>query len=148
MYLSHLVPFKRILFVGGADGIIENQYSYLSISSFGRIEFGGSAVIGQDSSIRIDNGVFKIGNNFYCNKNCFIRCTHDILFGDDVLIGYNVSINDNDGHDIYFEGKNDIIDNPIKIENHTWLGVDVTICKLVSIAEGCVVAQNHLLQKK
>lgn len=43
----------------------------------------------------------RLGNDFYANRNLTIQCEKQILFGDNDLLGWNVSVRDTDGHRIY-----------------------------------------------
>lgn len=109
---------------------------------------GDKICVCKGTSIRIDKyGKVKIGNDTRINKNCFIRSTQLIEIGEKSSIGWNVTINTTDGHDLWIDGKATVKDAPIKIGNHSWIGSNVTICKNVVIAPCTVVAQNSLVTK-
>lgn len=105
-------------------------------------------VVGQGSVLRCDkDSVIELGKNFYCNKNCFIRSSAEIKFGDECSLGWNVQINTNDGHTIMHNGVKTNTVGSVKCGNHVWLTSNTIITKGVSIADGCVVAQGAVLTK-
>lgn len=138
---------SRILFgFGGSDGICESNHSYFIIGDKGVVEFSGAAFIASGSSIRCENGILKFGDNFWCNKNCFFSCSHGISFGKDVLLGWNVNVRDDDGHNIIYKssGKNNC---NCCIGDHVWIASHVDILKGVSISNGSVVAYRSCVTK-
>lgn len=131
----------------GSDGIIEKQYSYLSIKNNGKLIIDGKTVIAPGCSIRIEpNAQLHLGQNFSINKNSFIYCAYNINIGDDVLIGWNVDIRDNDGHDIYYNdgSKNKI--RSINIGKHVWIASNTSILKC-SLGDNIVIASNTIVYK-
>lgn len=128
------------------EGISSNKCS-LIIEGKGIIHFTEKAVFSEGTSVRVDNGELFIGNNFYCNKNCFISCNSLIRIGNDVLMGWNVNIRDSDGHALIRNNK--IVNNvkEIIIGNHTWLAAQTSVLKGVEISEGCVIAWGCIVTK-
>lgn len=120
---------------------------YLSIHNQGLLIFEGSATFAKGSSIRIDKGKMVVGNNFYCNANCFFRCTDLIRFGENVLIGWDVSFNTTDGHLILYKGKTKKNSGPITIGNHVWIASYSRIAKNTEISNNSVIAQQSLVTK-
>lgn len=70
-----------------------------------------------------------------------------ITFGDNVLLGDNVIIRDNDGHKIFYEGKQKDNIKPISIGNHVWIASHVIVLKGTVVADDCVIGCNSLLAK-
>ena len=133
---------------GGSEGICENRYSYISVSKGANIVFSGKAGISAGSGIRVDNGTLSIGNNFSTNKNCFIACSKGIDIGDDVTLGWNVNIRDNDGHKITDIYGNSISESKnVTIGNHVWLCSYTDVLKGVVISDNSVVAYKSLVSK-
>lgn len=134
--------------LGGSEGL---QFSkgFITIKNGGKLIFQGTANFGKGSSIRIDeNALLAVGDNFFCNNNTFFRCNKNISIGNNVLIGWNCTFNDYDGHTLYDanipkENKGDI-----KIGNHVWIAFRVSILKNTVIPDDCVVAAHSLLSKK
>lgn len=74
-----------------------------------------------------------------------------VTIGDDVLIGANVVIADNDFHalsiiDRRSGGKNVVVKEVI-IGNGVWIGADAYICKGVSIGENTVIGAKSVVTK-
>lgn len=140
--------FMLKLGFGGSEGVIENSCSYLSIKQGGTLKIrGGGIVIAQGCSIRIErNAQLNFGKNIYMNKNGFIYCADRINIGDNVLIGWNVNIRDNDGHDIYYDDGHKNTARPVNIGNHVWIAADSSILKS-SLGNDTVVASNTVVYK-
>ena len=134
---------------GGSDGVIENKYSYFSIAKNAKVVFEGKAGFSPGTSVRVDAGEFYIGKNFSTNKNCFIACSKGIRIGDDVTLGWNVNIRDNDGHTIIYKDTNTVSQSQsVEIGNHVWICSHADVLKGVSVADDSVVAYRSLVTKK
>ena len=131
---------------GGTDGIM--GHSSTVIIRKGKVTFLGRANLASGVSIRADKGFITFGNNFSCNKNCFFASKSMVTFGNDVMLGWNVSIRDNDGHPIWTENVKKQDGLPIVIGNHVWIAADVDILKGVRIPDGSIVACRSLVTKK
>ena len=130
--------------VGGVKGI-DSHKSQLWIQK-GTVTFKGTASFAEGCSIR-NNGELVFGNNFGAGKNCFISCTKQVVFGDDILMAWNGSVRDSDGHTVLYE---DIPQEPFKpviIGNHVWLAAETHILKGVRIGDNCIVAYRSLVNK-
>ena len=121
---------------------------YLSIRDKAYLIFEGTAIFAKGASIRVDKGEMIVGNEFYCNANCFFRCTNLIKFGENVLIGWDVSFNTTDGHLILYKNQPRINAAPIIIGNHVWIASYSKIAKNTEISNNSVVAQQSLVTKK
>ncbi len=131
---------------GGSKGISSNIKGYFILGDTGNIEFSGMAFWREGCSIRVDNGILKIGTGFWANKNCMISCSKGIEIDDGALLGWNVNIRDADGHDVsWYEKENKC--SKVSIGRHVWLASYVTILKGVSIKDGCVIAYNSCVVK-
>lgn len=120
--------------IQGRNGIV-----YLNKEKNGKIVFNGSASLGEGIVLFNNSGTTIFGENFYCNKNCTISCDYNILFGKNVLIGWNVNVRDSDGHKVY--PKNNKSPNII-IGEHVWICSDVNILKGCNIGNDCVISYN------
>ncbi len=129
-------------------GVPSWKKSFLIVSKNGEIIFNGNASIGQGTSICAKGGKIIFGKKFSCNVNCFIYSQNKIIFGDDVLIGWNINIRDNDGHPIYDQNKNLVNpDKEIHIGDHVWIASYVDILKGVNLAVGTIVGTRSLVTK-
>ena len=95
-----------------------------------------------------ENATVSIGDSTVSNAVILI-CFKEISIGNSVLIGENTYIRDDDGHEIFVGDKssNIPITQPIKIGNHVWIGVNVTILKGVTIGDGCIIAAGSVVTK-
>lgn len=137
--------------IGWGNGSVGNfTYSknYIYIYN-GKLIFDGNAQFAMGVTLRCDNGgIIHFGNNFTANQNFTCFSNTNIIFGDDVLCGWNVNVRDSDGHDIYNENE---IMNPnqsIIIGKHCWLSAHVDILKGSKINDGCIVGFRSLVTKK
>lgn len=134
-YCSINQPWKKSLFGAKSNGIftISDKCSFfckdMSIHSGCKI------------SVR-DGGQLKLGSG-YINNNCEIRCREKITIGENVAIGPNVIIRDNDEHHIAGSPAT----KPICIGNHVWIGARCMILKGVTIGDGSVVAAGSIVTK-
>ncbi len=131
---------------GGTEGIIGHSSSIIIRN--GKVIFLGKATLGRGISIRADERCITFGNNFSCNKNCFFSSNSLLKFGNDVLLGWNISVRDNDGHPIWNENVKNIDCSPIIIGNHVWIAADVDILKGVIVPDDCVIDCRSLVTKK
>lgn len=142
------VQSRQVEFVGGIEGI-PAWHASIFIEPGSKVVFNGKAFLSGGSLLRVDSGgILEIGNDFVINKNTIIRCSEKISFKDDVMIGWNNEINDNDGHPIYINGEKTQGTAPIEIGPHVWITTYVKISKGVEIPEGCIVAKGAVVTKK
>ena len=120
----------------GGKFVAENR-GYISISG-GKMIFNGTCNFGEGFGIAVESGELQFGKNFYANRNLLIECQKKVSFGSDVLLGWNVSIRDTDGHSI--NGKP--FKEKIMVKNHVWIASDVTVLKGSVISEDSVIACN------
>ena len=83
------------------------------------------------------------------NSYVDIYCATRIEIGNGVLIGQHVTIRDDDGHRITYNGKkdNEPMSKPVIIKDNVWIAINATIMKGVTIGEGSVVAAGALVTK-
>lgn len=142
------VQSKQIVIGYGKSPGKQAANAGLLIDEGGQIVFMGKAFISQGTVLRCDkNAKIVFGNNFYCNCNCFIRSTSEILFGNNCLLGWGITINTTDGHKLWRNGNERIVEGPIKVGEHVWIASDCTLGKGVAIADDCVIAQKSLVTK-
>lgn len=126
-------------------GFVSASNSSVNIWNSGMIIFEGSCVIAEGFNIHCNNGILRFGNDFYANRNLTIQCEKQILFGDNDLLGWNVSVRDTDGHRIYEQGQQKPMLKEVNIENHVWIASDCTILKGTQIASDSVIGCNSLV---
>ena len=78
-----------------------------------------------------------------CFSGISIVCNNSITIEDNCAFGANASIGDRDGHRKRYATE----DKKIHIGHDTWLGMNVTVLKGVTIGSNCVVGANSLVTK-
>ena len=66
--------------------------------------FKGQAPQSRGVSSHFQKGTIISGQSLYSNRNMSTLCAQKVVFGDDALIDWNVSIRDCDGHKVYVDG--------------------------------------------
>ena len=131
-----------------------------------RNKAAGSLYIAKDASLNVDSFVaysgcritinsgakLTLGSGFI-NYDSVIECFSDISIGHDVVISERVALRDTDNHKVkYLEAKNappkeHIQTAPIRIGDHVWIGMNVTILKGVTIGDGAIIAAGSVVNK-
>lgn len=92
------------------------------------------------------NATINFGKHFRCNYSSTISAVdEDIVFGDDVVLGWNVVIKNNDGHYIVRDGKTKKNSGKICIGNNVWICAEATVLKSTIIGNSSVVAYRSLV---
>jgi acetyltransferase-like isoleucine patch superfamily enzyme len=119
----------------------------------GLLAMGENATLQVDRSFTVysgariylnNNSTLRLGSG-YINHNVNISCFQRIDIGDGVVISENVSIRDSDNHEIVSSAQPPT--QPIKIGNHVWIGMNVTILKGVEIGDGAIIAAGAVVTR-
>lgn len=110
-----------------------------------KLTFGkGHSYFKYDSDIQIFKGAqMQIGS---CATNIGLKivCAEKIVMGNDVHIGRDVWIRDNNGgHHVIIKGYKDKA--PVIIGDHVWICSNVSITKGVTIGEGAIISANSVV---
>lgn len=137
-----------------------NIFHPLLLKGKGQIEFGENVQIGVISSpnyfshysyieARHADSKVIIGNNVAINNAFSAIAFSNIIIGDNVLIGVNCSLIDNDGHHLDFDKRNSGTPKSaaINIGENVFLGSDVTILKGVTIGKNAVIGNGSVVTK-
>ena len=90
----------------------------------------------------------KVGKNFFANYNCTFLDVAAITFGDNCLLGPNVSIY-TAGHPVHPHSRNSRYEYGIAVTvgNDVWLGGCTVICPGVTIGDGCVIGAGSVVTR-
>lgn len=104
----------------------------------------GTSYFKYDSDIQVFKGAKLLIGSCATNIGLKIVCSELIQIGDDVHIGRDVWIRDNNGgHTVVIKGYKDKA--PVIIGNHVWICSNVSITKGVTIGEGAVISANSVV---
>ena len=108
-----------------------------------RLKGRASIMSGADIQL-FKNSEVEIGEGTAINSGFQLVCAERIVLGNDVHIGRDVWIRDNNGeHYIIQPGYT--WKAPVVIGDHCWLGSNVSVMKGVTIGEGTVVSANSVV---
>lgn len=108
----------------------------------GKIVVGNKVEIRPNTELTARNGVIKIGNNCFINRNCMIVSHKLIEIENNVTIGPGTVIYDHDHN-----GKGGFDSDSIKIESGVWIGANVVILKGVTIGSNSIIAAGSVVNK-
>ena len=137
-----------------------NLYLPLLLNGRGKISFGKNVQIGVVASpnfyshytyleARNLESEISIGDNVSINNAFSAVAFSKITIQNNVLIGVNCSLIDNDGHNLEGDKRNsdDVKTEAILIEENVFLGDDVTILKGVTIGRNSVIGNGSIVTK-
>lgn len=109
------------------------------------LSFGeGTSYFKYDSDIQVFRGAQLIIGSAATNIGLNIVCSDKIVLGNDVHIGRDVWIRDNNGgHTVVMKGYKDKA--PVIIGDHVWICSNVSITKGVTIGEGSIISANSVV---
>ena len=112
----------------------------------GKVSFGGKASIGHGSKLSV-RGNLAFGSDFNMTAESTIICAHDITFGNDCLLSWDVLVMDTDEHPLYnFSGERINADRPIVVGNHVWVGCKCILLKGTNVPDNSVVAAGSVMK--
>jgi len=109
------------------------------------LSFGiGHSYFKYDSDIQVFKGAKLLIGSAATNIGLKIVCSELIQIGNDVHIGRDVWIRDNNGgHTVIIKGYKDKA--PVIIGDHVWICSNVNITKGVTIGEGAIISANSVV---
>lgn len=120
--------------------------SDILIMKNGMIKMENRVSISENSHIAAISGQLTIGKNTWFNRNANVVCREKISIGDNCSIGPGVTMYDHD-HKI---GKNGLEPGyntkEIIIEEHCWIGANVTILRGTHIGKNCVIGAGCVVK--
>ncbi len=141
-------PYMGCIRIGLPEvSIFDEKYERVVWENYGNIEIKLPFIMGNGCKIS-NRGDIYFGKNFHITANSSIICNKKIVFGDDVLISWDVLIMDSDLHKIM--ASNNLIKNPpreIIIGNHCWISCRSTILKGCHLPDDTIIAANTTTSK-
>ena len=138
--------------MNGSFNLSDGKGTIFDLGRRGQIIFEGRAVISKGACITVADGAsIRMGDGFSCNANFLCSCAKGISFGNNCLIGWNCTVIDGDGHNIFFRGaENEVINKPqpIVIGNNVWLASNVSVLKGAELKSGVVVGYGSVVTGK
>lgn len=134
----------------GYNGVSIYEDSGINLDLCGKIIFHGPCMIGNQTRFSVgDNGVVEFGRYFYNSAALKIVCYSQIIFENNVDVGWNSVIMDNDFHQIKIgrEGEPLPLTKEIIIGHHSWLACNCTVMKGTVVPPYSIFAANSLLNK-
>lgn len=135
---------------GGVFGVEPHKHSYWIVKKGSKVVFNGPCGFSKGVSIRCgDEGTIEFGSGVHFSNNFFIACNTNIKIGDNVIGGWDIHIQDADGHQIFNSLNNEpnTERKPITIANHVWIAYGAHLLKGAYIDENSVVACRALVTK-
>ncbi len=118
----------------------------LLVGSGATLKLGGAS-IGYGSDVEVfDNSILEIGKGVATNIGFTLICGNHIQIDDDVMIGRNVTVRDNNGSH-YINRKGYKNSAPVRIGKKSWLCEQCTIMNGVHVGEGCIVGAKSFVIK-
>ena len=130
----------------GSFGMHHSIKSHIVFKGDGKLVFRGKALLQSNFHLNIA-GTVTLGDKFSSNTGFVLSCGKSITFGDDCLLGWNVTVIDGDGHKIICNGNITNADKSIDIGNHCWIAANATVLKGVRIVDGTVVPYGSVITK-
>ena len=115
----------------------------------GIILFNGYANIGAGCRISIkQNAKIEFGKQFWSTGPILIIARKSVLFENNCVLSWNITIMDHDAHDIYVDNTLINKSKPIVFKNHCWVGCNSTILKGAIIPRDGIIAANSVITRE
>ncbi len=115
----------------------------LSLLNKGKIIFKGQCVIGNDCSISVDQGASVVfGDDFKVNAGLRLESHSSIVFGNHVLIGWEVTFIDTKPEYC----TNTLDQNGIEIGHNNWLSTRCLVLGAVKTPDNCVFGAYSIIK--
>ena len=121
---------------------IEKNYSSIMLGKNAKLVIGNNFVSRSGLTIRISDGLLKIGNGCFFNQFCSFNVMKEIKIGDNCILGEDVKFYDHNhityDNNVPFKQQG-FCKEVITIGNNVWIGSNVIILKGVTVGNNCVI---------
>ena len=128
---------------------IVSPMTEITVERRASLHIGRKLKMHNGAKIRVrKNAEVKIGNNFRMNNGCIVTAYENIQIGNDVMLGPNVLIYDQD-HDYNFEAGVKAMrfkTSPIVIGNNVWIAANSIILRGSNIGDNAVIAAGSIVK--
>ena len=153
------VPFAEIKYVclkvlhmnkfSGKFPAIMSPLTEITLEKYASLQIGSKLKMHNGSKIRVRKKAnVKIGKNFAMSNGCVLTAYESIQIGNDVMLGPNVLIYDQD-HDYDVEGGVKAMSfktAPITIGNNVWIAANSIVLRGSVIGDNVVVAAGSIVK--
>lgn len=130
----------------GSFGLHRGSKSLLQFGKNGILTVIGKAMFQKSFYMNIGGNV-TMRNNFSSNTGFVMSCGKSITFGENCLLGWNVTLIDGDGHSIISKNEKTNFDRPIEIGDNCWIAANASILKGVSLKDGTIIPYGSIIFK-
>lgn len=133
------------------------------------VTIGDNSILMNEIIFETNTGSISIGDGSFINGGTRLISIDHISIGNNVTIAWGCTIYDHDSHSLdyrermldqerqladwdsgnFIKSKNwDVVNHaPIRIQDHAWLGFNVTVLKGVTIGTGAIIGANSVVTK-
>ncbi|HEX3513203.1 MAG TPA: acyltransferase [Trebonia sp.] len=130
-------------------GVLPNVRGRVKFHIRGEAAFGDRfTALGDTAVVRIsveEGGRLTVGDHVAVNCGVSIEVWHDVRIGNTVMIAPNVSIIDDNRHEI--EPGAPLYNGPTIIGDNVWIAANVTVLPGVTIGPGSVIGGNSVVSR-
>ena len=141
--------YVRTKFTPARFGRFPNIRGKVKFHIRGEAVFGERfTVLGEPSAVRIavaDGARLTVGDHVAMNCGMSMDVWHDVRIGDKVMIAPNVTIIDDNRHEI--EPGAPLTSGPVIIGDNVWIAGNVTVLSGVTIGAGSVIAAHSVVTR-
>ncbi|QGU00871.1 hypothetical protein SYNTR_2277 [Candidatus Syntrophocurvum alkaliphilum] len=131
------------------DNIRARNAGWLWLGENSEVHVGNNVLL--ERKVRISTGKnarIYIDDNSYIGDYSNILAVKEITIGKDCAISWHVCFMDTTSHSIGVKGEKPRTKiEPIRVEDHVWIGIRAVILKGVTVGQGAIIANNAVVTK-
>ncbi len=123
---------------------------HLEVAPGARLVLGRWSWLGDDTKIRVHEGVVEIGAKSVLGQECTLTCFRRIKIGRECIIADKVMMLDFDHGVVDVERpirEQGIYKRPVEVGHNCWIGYGACILRGVRVGENCVIGTNSVVTK-
>ena len=122
----------------------------LEVAPGARLVLGRWSWLGDDTKVRVHEGVVEIGAKSVLGQECTLTCFRRIKIGRECIIADKVMMLDFDHGVVDVERpirEQGIYKRPVEVGHNCWIGYGACILRGVRVGENCVIGTNSVVTK-